>query len=197
MLKKVYLFCGVESTGKSYAIENAYNYLKEKGYKVKIVSEVGREVCATSGGVFSMSLLDYEQILYLHQATFLKHYKNEKYDIILLDTDSTYTRYYLEKDEKLTKENPQICKDLINLSKDIALMNNKNNRINEIIYLNSDCPFIQDGTRTYESTRKQDDKTLFNLYQNMYYPNKQIKVIKGDSFEDRTKQILSHITNTL
>ena len=71
-----FLFCGVESTGKSTAIENSYNYLTSKGYKVKIVSEVGREVCANSGGVDEMSLLDYEQILYLHQANFLKAYSS-------------------------------------------------------------------------------------------------------------------------
>ena len=196
MLKKVYLFCGVESTGKSTAIEKAYDYLTNKGYKVKVVSEAGRDVCESSGGVFSMSLLDYEQILHLHQANFLKHYK-EEHDIILLDTDSTYTRYYLEKDDNLMKENNDMCKELFALSIEIAKTNTLNNRISEIIYLNSDCPFIQDGTRTYESTRKEDDKTLFNLYKNIYYPNKEIKVIEGSDFINRTNQILDYITSTL
>lgn len=197
MLKKVYLFCGVESTGKSSAIENVYDYLTKKGYKVKIVSEVGRDVCADSGGVFSMSLLDYERILYLHQSNFLKEYADENYDIILLDTDSTYTRYYLEKDDELIKENIDVCKKLIDLSIQIAKTNTLNNRITQIIYLNSDCPFVQDGTRTYEATRKEDDKTLFNLYKNIYYSNMDINVIKGNDFLDRTEQIISLITNTL
>ena len=197
MLKKVYLFCGVESTGKSTAIENVYEYLTKRGYKVKIVSEVGRDVCESSGGVFSMSILDYEQILHLHQANFIKNYKTNDYDIILLDTDSTYTRYYLEKDDNLIKQNNNTCQNLFNLSIEIAKANISNNRISHIIYLNSDCPFIQDGTRTYESTRKEDDKTLFNLYQNIYYPNNKIKVITGNDFLDRTNQILSYIIKTL
>ena len=193
MIKKVYLFCGVESTGKSTAVENIYNYLIEKGYKVKIVGEVGREVCANSGGVDQMSILDYEQILYLHQANFLKEYANKDYEIILLDTDSTYTRYYLEKDIELLNENPKLCQKLIKLSENIANININCNRISEIIYLNTDCPFVQDGTRTYESTRKEDDKTLFNLYNDIYGKHKSINIIRGENYTQRTNQILEII----
>lgn len=194
MLKKVYLFCGVESTGKSTAIENSYTYLIQKGYKVKIVSEVGREVCADSGGVDEMSHLDYERILYLHQSNFLKEYACGNYDIILLDTDSTYTRYYLEKDNNLLKSNPSLCNQLIKLSEDIAKVNITCNRITDIIYLNSDCPFIQDGTRTYEATRKEDDKTLYNLYKKIYGNHKKINIIDGESFKERTNKIFNIIS---
>lgn len=187
---KTFLFCGVESTGKTTAIENVYKLLTDKGYKVKIVSEAGRYICEESGGVFEMTLLDYERILYLHQSNFLKEFANKKWDIILLDTDSTYTRYYLEKDAELLSQNPELCKKLIKLSEDIIKINLENNRIDEIIYLNSDCPFIQDGTRTYESTRKNDDKVLYNLYSKAY---KNINIIKGQKFEERTKQIFEII----
>ena len=193
MLKKVYLFCGVESTGKSTAIENCYNYLTQKGYKVKIVSEVGREVCADSGGVDSMSHLDYERILYLHQSNFLKEYCNPNYEIILLDTDSTYTRYYLEKDKELFYTNPELSEKLINLSEYIVRINIACNRITKIIYLNSDCPFVQDGTRTYESTRKEDDKILFNLYNSIYGKHLKINIIDGKHFQERTEKIFDII----
>ena len=183
-----FLFCGVESTGKSTAIENAYKYLTNKGYKVKVVSEVGRDVCANSGGVDEMSLLDYEQILYLHQANFLNAYSSKNFDVILLDTDSTYTRYYLEKDEMLLKENPELCNKLINLSENISTINETTNKITQIIYLNPDCPFVQDGTRTYESTRFEDDKILFNLYSKLYKKTP-ITVIKGKDYTNRTNQI--------
>lgn len=191
-----FLFCGVESTGKSTAIENAYKYLTNKGYKVKVVSEVGRDVCANSGGVFEMSLLDYEQILYLHQANFLKEYANNKYDIILLDTDSTYTRYYLEKDEKLLQENPTLCQKLIDLSETISSINESTNKVTQIIYLNPDCPFVQDGTRTYEESRYEDDKILFNLY-NKLYKETPITVIKGKEYTNRTNQIYETIEKKL
>lgn len=191
-----FLFCGVESTGKSTAIENVYKYLTNKGYKVKIVSEVGRDVCANSGGVDEMSLLDYEQILYLHQANFLKEYANNKYDIILLDTDSTYTRYYLEKDNKLLSENPALCSKLIDLSENISLINEEAKKISQIIYLNPDCPFVQDGTRTYEASRYEDDKILFNLY-NKLYKETPITIIKGKEYQNRTNQIYEIINKKL
>lgn len=187
---KTFLFCGVESTGKTTAIENAYKYLVNKGLKVKMISEAGRDICEESGGVFEMTLLDYERILHLHQTNFLKEFTNKQYDIILLDTDSTYTRYYLEKDVELLKENPSLCQKLITLSEDIIKINLENKRITEVIYLNSDCPFIQDGTRTYESTRKEDDKVLYNLYSKAY---KNINIISGENFESRTNQILEII----
>ena len=193
MLKKVYLFCGVESTGKSTAVENAYIYLTNKGYKVKIVSEVGREICDESGGVYKMSHLDYERILYSHQSNFLKEYANKNYDIILLDTDSTYTRYYLEKDVELKQNNPYLCNRLIKLSEDIANINIDCNRLSEIIYLNSDCPFVQDGTRTYESTRKEDDKVLYNLYNSIYGKYLKINIVDGKDYNKRTNTIFNII----
>jgi len=190
MKKKVYLFCGVESTGKTVAVRNIYNYLTKKGYKVKVVSEVGRDVCANSGGVDQMTLLDYEQILYLHQANFLKEYANDSNEIILLDTDSTYTQYYLEKDIELQKKDANLSQKLIELSKHIASTNIHCNRISEIIYLNTDCPFVQDGTRTYEQTRKSDDKTLFNMYNTIYGKDYSINMIDGNNYNDRTNKIL-------
>ena len=193
MKKKVYLFCGVESTGKTVAVENTYNYLTKKGYKVKIVSEVGRDVCASSGGVDQMSLLDYERILYLHQSNFLKEYSNDNNEIILLDTDSIYTRYYLEKDLELQKTDTNLSQKLIELSKHITKTNIHCKRINEIIYLNTDCPFVQDGTRTYEQTRKEDDKILFNMYNSIYGNDYSINIIDGTNYNERTNKILEII----
>jgi len=183
-MKKVILFCGVESTGKTTAIKKVYNYLLKKGIKVKIVSEAGRDVCAQDGGVFEMTLLSYEQILYLHQSNFLKAYANKNIDVILLDTDATYTRYYLEKDEEL--KNEPFATNLIKLSENIVKNNIKTNKITKVVYLNSDCPFVQDGTRTYEQTRIEDDKTLLNLYNKAY---KNITIIHGKNWQDRIKQI--------
>ena len=71
-MSKVILFCGVESTGKTTAVQNVYDFLKKQNQKVSIVWEYGREVCDDSGGVFDMSLLDYEKILYGHQSNLLK-----------------------------------------------------------------------------------------------------------------------------
>ena len=183
-MKKVILFCGVESTGKSTTIKKIYKYLINKGIKAKIVSEAGREICEKDGGVYEMTLLSYEQILHLHQSNFLKVYASDKYDVILLDTDATYTRYYLEKDDEL--KNLPFAKDLISLSEKIVRDNIKSKKVTQVIYLNSDCPFVQDGTRTYEQTRKEDDKTLLNLYQKCY---KNINVINGNDWQDRTKKV--------
>lgn len=183
-MKKVMLFCGVESTGKTTTIKKIYSYLKNKGLNVKIVHEVGREVCASSGGVFEMNLLSYEQILYMHQSNFLKAYADNRNDIILMDTDATYTRYYLEKDERL--KNCPFAENLIELSEKIVNNNIISNKITQVIYLNSNCPFVQDGTRTYEKTRKQDDETLLKLYKKNY---KKISVVTENCWENRIDHI--------
>lgn len=188
MGKNVILFCGVESTGKSTTINIVYKMLKSKGYRVQIVSEAGREICDESGGVFEMTLLDYERILYLHQSNFLKTYANKDVDVILLDTDSTYTRYYLEKDNSLVYENPEWANELIALSESIAKNNLYDGKINKIIYMNPECPFVQDGTRTYESTRVEDDKTLIALY-NEIYGKDNINIIVGSNWNERIKQV--------
>lgn len=196
MNKKVILFCGVESTGKSTTIEKLFNYLKDKGLTCQIVSEVGRDVCALSGGVDEMTILDYELILYKHQANFLQSlYSN--CDIILLDTDSTYTRYYLEKDEKLYNKNTNQSKNLVKLSENIVDSNLKNNKITHVFYLDSMCDFVQDGTRTYEKTRSQDDKYLFGLYSKLYSKNCTFDKISGKSWEQRTEQIIKILKNYL
>ena len=122
MNKKVILFCGVESTGKSTTINKLFENLKSKGMSCQIVSEVGRDVCALSGGVDEMTILDYELILYKHQANFLQSLYSDC-DIILLDTDSIYTRYYLEKDEKLYNKNISQSKKLVKLSENIVVSN--------------------------------------------------------------------------
>ena len=192
-MSKVILFCGVESTGKTTAIENMYKYLKNQGQNVAVVWEYGRQVCDDSGGVFDMTLLDYEKILYGHQSNILKTLNTA--DIILLDTDSLYTLHYLKKDkQRLSNDKKQYTK-LARLAKFIAKNNERNNRITSVIYLNSDCEFVQDGTRTYESTRKQDDKNLYKQYSKVY---KNINVITGNNFEARTiqiKKVLNKIVN--
>lgn len=191
MNKKVILFCGVESTGKTTAIKNMLKFLKNKGIKTEAVYEVGRDVCEQSGGVFEMSLLDYEQILYCHQANLIKALSMPDVEVILLDTDSTYTRYYLDKDINRLGNNSQ-SQYLINLSEQIAKTNQELKRITKIIYLSSTCRFVQDGTRTYESTRKEDDKFLFNLYKKVY-TNTPIVNITQSNFNIRTKQIEKEI----
>lgn len=192
MKKIVFLFCGVESTGKTYSINKVYNYLMEKGYKTEIVKEVGRDICADSGGVDEMSFGDYELILHNHQSNFLKEY-NKDYQIILLDTDSTYTRYYLEKDITLYNSNKKQSEYLVELSESISKSNLMNNRINHLIYLNSDCSFVQDGTRTYESSRKQDDLILINLYKKIYNNNCTIDIIEGSEYKQRMDKIIDKI----
>lgn len=187
-MSKVILFCGVESTGKTTAIENMYNYFKNQGQNIAVVWEYGREVCDDSGGVFDMTLLDYEKILYGHQSNLLK-LLNES-DIILLDTDSLYTLHYLNKDKKRLSNDKSKFNYLAKLAKKIAENNAKNNVITQVLYLNSDCEFVQDGTRTYESTRNQDDKNLLKLYKKYY---KNIVIISGKDFDERTTKILKMI----
>lgn len=193
-MNKVFLFCGVESTGKTTAIKIIETNLKSLGYNVKTISEVGRDICADSGGVFDMTLFDYEQILYQHQANFINEYKSITDSIILLDTDSIYTKYYLKKDNNLQANNTNECKRLESLADYIVNSNIINNRITQVFYLNSDCAFVQDGTRTYESTRFCDDKTLFNMYTKHY---KTINVISGDDWQKRVENIEKIIKNEL
>ena len=193
--KIVFLFCGVESAGKSTSVELANKYLKEKGLNVKVVGEVGRDISVGSGGVDSMSLFDYEHILFSHQANFLSAYGSDC-QVILLDTDSIYTRYYLEKDETLLSSNKELSHNLIQLAGDIVKLNLKNSRITKLIYLNSDCPFVQDGTRTYEKTRKQDDSILLNLYKKSY-DDKLISIVDGKDFALRYEKIKEIINETL
>lgn len=131
-----------------------------------------------------MTLLDYEKILYGHQSNILKTLNTA--DIILLDTDSLYTLHYLKKDKQRLSNDKKQYNKLARLAKFIAKNNIDNNRIASVIYLNSDCEFVQDGTRTYQSTRMQDDKNLYKQYLKVY---KNINVITGSNFEARTKQI--------
>ena len=193
-MNKVFLFCGVESTGKSTSINIIKQRLKHLGFNVCVISEVGRDICAESGGVFEMSIFDYEQILYQHQANFINEYKKTNDTIILLDTDSIYTKYYLEKDTNLQSSNKTQCTQLGILADYIATENIKNGRITDIFYLNSDCEFVQDGTRTYQSTRLQDDKILLNMYKQIY---KNITVITGHDWNFRVKNIEKQIKTHL
>lgn len=183
-MSKVILFCGVESSGKSTAIQNSLKYLKNQGKSVLPVWEYGRDVCDESGGVFDMTLQDYEKILHGHQANLLNALNSA--EILLLDTDSLYTLHYLTKDKSRLSSDKTKYDYLVALAKNIAKNNINNKRIFSVIYLNSDCEFVQDGTRTYETTRKQDDKNLFKQY-SKYYKN--CNIVKGKDFQDRTKQI--------
>ena len=196
MNKKVILFCGVESTGKTTMIEQVFNHLKNKGLTCQIVSEVGREVCALSGGVDEMTILDYELILHKHQTNFLQSLYSDC-DIILLDTDSIYTRYYLEKDQNLYNQDVKYSKKLVKLSENIVKSNLKNKRISHVFYLDSLCDFVQDGTRTYEKTRSQDDKYLYKLYSKMYSQNCTFNKISGRGWNQRTQQVIVKIEQYL
>lgn len=196
MNKKVILFCGVESTGKTTMVEQIFNYLKNNGLTCQKVSEVGREVCALSGGVDEMTILDYELILYKHQANFLQSLYSDC-DIILLDTDSTYTRYYLEKDQNLYNQHVKHSKKLVKLSENIVKSNLKNNRISHVFYLDSLCDFVQDGTRTYEKTRSQDDKYLLGLCSKAYLKNCTFDIISGKVWKQRTQQVIDKLEQYL
>lgn len=191
MIKKIILFCGVESTGKTTTIEMLKKHFESTGVKVKVISEYGRDVCFESGGVYDMSLIDYEKILFKHQQNVIDCISSFN-GIILLDTDSIYTGYFLQKDKKLFKLNKNASKALTQVAENIAKTNRYTERILKIIYLNSDCPFIQDGTRTYEKTRKQDDKYLENKYKQTYGKNL-IKVISGENFENRYNETKKYI----
>ena len=196
MNKKVILFCGVESTGKTTTILQISDYLKNEGYKCQIVSEVGRDVCALSGGVDEMTILDYELIFHKHQSNFLQCLYSDC-DIIFLDTDSIYTRYYLEKDKNLFSKNKTQSKKLVKLSENIVKSNLQTKKISHVFYLDSMCDFVQDGTRTYEKTRNQDDKYLFGLYSKAYSKNCTFDKISGKYWEDRTKQVLQKLNKYL
>ena len=190
------LFCGVESTGKTTTILQISDYLKNEGYKCQIVSEVGRDVCALSGGVDEMTILDYELIFHKHQSNFLQCLYSDC-DIIFLDTDSIYTRYYLEKDKNLFSKNKTQSKKLVKLSENIVKSNLQTKKISHVFYLDSMCDFVQDGTRTYEKTRNQDDKYLFGLYSKAYSKNCTFDKISGKYWEDRTKQVLQKLNKYL
>lgn len=195
MQSKIILFCGVESTGKTTSIKKIKRYLTTKNKNVKVVYECGRDISEESGGVENMSLLDYEKILFTHQQNILKALKVDN-KIILLDTDSIYTAYYLEKDIQLFNSNTLLSNHLVNLSEDITKINLLNRRICKIIYLNSNCKFVQDGTRTYESTRKTDDSYLLNKYKKTY-GERLIEIVDGIDFKDRMSQIKKIVDNCI
>ena len=190
-MPKVILFCGVESTGKSTMISKVKEYLLSKSYSVEVIDEYGRDVCENSGGVFEMNLDDYELILYGHQHNIVKTISKDC-DYILLDTDSVYTRYYLDKDIELQQKDFKRYEAIVKTSEDIVKYNTSLNRISSIIFLNSDCPFVQDGTRTYESSRQEDNITLLNLYKKLY-PNELINVITGSDYSSRYNKCIKII----
>ena len=143
-----------------------------------------------------MTILDYELIFHKHQSNFLQCLYSDC-DIIFLDTDSIYTRYYLEKDKNLFSKNKTQSKKLVKLSENIVKSNLQTKKISHVFYLDSMCDFVQDGTRTYEKTRNQDDKYLFGLYSKAYSKNCTFDKISGKYWEDRTKQVLQKLNKYL
>ena len=66
-----------------------------------------------------------------------------------------------------------------------------------MFYLDSLCDFVQDGTRTYEKTRSQDDKYLFGLYSSLYSQNCTFDKISGKIWQQRTQQIVQKLEQYL
>ena len=80
------------------------------------------------------------------------------------------------------------------MSEKIAKNNFYDGKITKIIYMNPECPFVQDGTRTYESTRFQDHQTLINLY-NKIYGKENIVVVGGEGWKYRIECVEKEFKN--
>ncbi|MDF2191053.1 AAA family ATPase [Paraflavitalea sp. CAU 1676] len=128
-VKKICL-SGSESTGKSTLAERLGNY-----FTTSFVPEMAREVIETTDEVVFEDLL---KIATLHAAT-INEKVREANRILVCDTDVNITKSY----SKYLFGRELVVPDWIEAA----------NRFDLHIFLDTDCPHVQDGTRLQESER--------------------------------------------
>ena len=128
-VKKV-LILGGESTGKStLTIQLAHRFC------TNYIDEAGRDISLRSGAVEGMLPEDFTEILLrqkLHEIEAVEHSNK----VLFIDTDAMVTRFYLEH-TAVGGEAHKALADAID-----AL-----NTYDLILFLDTDVPFVQDGTR--------------------------------------------------
>jgi len=171
---KVVVIAGVESTGKTTMV----NFLHKHFSKSVKVEEIGRDICERAGGVDSMSLADYSEILVVHNGNVGKA-KKQGIQFIFVDTDALYTKHYLKKDTRL--------KTLDGADKLIADADKiaNNLRPDLVLYMSIDVDFVQDGTRTYESSREDDNESLLADCKSTY--GGKVFVVSGTDYAERER----------
>lgn len=173
-VKKI-LITGIESVGKSTMCENLAKY-----FHTNYVDETARPYCEEFNN-------------FLHQEQFIefaiKHFVRQQEALkdsnkyLFVDGDAQVTLYYLMKYfPNNSWQKATIIKELINYQ-----------NYDQIFYLNSDVPWIQDGYRFLESTRKEDDKFLLSVY-TIDYKNI-LHEIKGSDYNKRFNDIVFELVN--
>ena len=130
-IKKVAIL-GSESTGKSTITEKLANH-----YNTTFVPEMARDIVEHSDTCTSMDL---RLIATLHAKTILRKLPRAN-KLLFSDTDLNITRSYSKFLFRETLEVEQWIEDA--------------NRFDLYLFLETDCPYIQDGTRLIEFEREQ------------------------------------------
>lgn len=171
---KVVIIAGVESTGKT----TMTGFLHKHYAKSAKVNEIGRDICERAGGVDSMSLSDYSEILAAHSGN-IRRAKRQGVPLVLVDTDAVYTKHYLHMDERLkTAEGADTI---------IAAANETVNKLqlDLVLFLTADVAFVQDGTRTYEDSRREDNERLLTDYKAAY--GERVALVSGADYAERER----------
>lgn len=179
-VKKI-LIIGGESTGKSTLAMNL-----AKIYNTEWVEEKGREICEKAGGEEYMNIEDLQKcLIYQKEAMWDKEIHANK--LLFIDTDAYITKFYiqflLEDDEKSAHE-----KDI---TEKLADAIGEINEFDEILFLEPDTKFVQDGTRNEIIGNDREKysnmiKDIFNLAGYEYH------TIKG-SYIDKLEQTMQII----
>lgn len=160
---------GSESTGKSTLAERLALY-----FETAFVPEMAREVIGTTDEVVFDDLL---KIATLHAATI-----NERLSlankILICDTDVNITKSYAQY---LFKQ-PLVVPDWIDAA----------NQFHLHLFLDTDCPYVQDGTRLSEMERN----ALSEYHERQLQENGIAYVKIGGSWEERFEQAKAIIKET-
>lgn len=138
---------GTESTGKSTLVNNI-----AAAIPCSTVAEVGREVIPHTNNVSYPSLVETA----IRHAEEIRRASSGQHPLIIADTDLRVTQSYcrfLLKTELLVED---WIKDL--------------NDFDLYLYLNTDAPFIQDGTRMTEAGRNTLDQSHRSMYEAQNLP---------------------------
>ena len=123
---------GSESTGKSVLTERLANY-----YQTVFVPEMARDIVAATD---TCTAADLYTIAATHATAIIKTAPHAN-KLLFVDTDITITRSY--------------AAFLFNTNIDTADWINEANRFDLYLFLETDCPYVQDGTRLEATDREK------------------------------------------
>lgn len=160
---------GSESTGKSTLTERLAHY-----FETAFVPEMAREVIETTEEVVFDDLL---KIATLHAATIDERLPLAN-KILICDTDVNITKSY----SKYLFNRPLIVPEWIDAA----------NQFDLHLFLDTDCPYVQDGTRLSEAERN----ALSGYHEEQLRENGVAYVKIGGSWEERFEQAKAVIKET-